>query len=254
MIHLGDITKIHGDLIPEVDVIVGGSPCQDLSVAGKRAGLIDGERSSLFMEQIRVVKEMRRKCIEDGRAAEFVKPNWMVWENVPGSYSSNGGRDFQTVLTEIVRIVEPECPDVPLPEKGKWPKFGSICDELGNWSVAWRTHDSQYWGVPQRRRRICVCACFNGVSAADILFDPQLRRETENSESDKTIGDTGRRSGRKIPPVSESVSGNSEQGKEEGQGTPSGTEGSVGRTGEATGIRAISFQERAGKPGGARES
>ena len=117
MKHLGDITKINGAEIPVVDCITGGSPCQDLSVAGKRAGL-DGERSGLFMEQIRIVKEMRKKEMENGRTAEFVRPRWMVWENVPGAFSSNGGKDFQAVLTEIVRIVEPECPDVPMPIRG----------------------------------------------------------------------------------------------------------------------------------------
>ena len=102
--HLGDITKLNGAEIPVVDCITGGSPCQDLSVAGKRAGL-DGERSGLFMEQIRIVKEMRKKEMENGRTAELVRPRWMVWENVPGAFSSNGGKDFQAVLTEIVRIV-----------------------------------------------------------------------------------------------------------------------------------------------------
>ena len=121
--HLGDITKINGAEIPPVDCITGGSPCQDLSVAGKRAGL-DGERSGLFMEQIRIVKEMREKEKQNGRTAEFVRPRWMVWENVPGAFSSNGGKDFQAVLTEIVRIVEPKCPDVPMPKDGKWSKAG----------------------------------------------------------------------------------------------------------------------------------
>jgi hypothetical protein len=111
MKHLGDITKIDGAKIPVVDCIVGGSPCQDLSVAGKREGL-DGERSGLFMEQIRVVKEMREHDRSTGRTGEFIRPRWMVWENVPGAFSSNGGKDFQTVLEEIVKIVEPECPDL----------------------------------------------------------------------------------------------------------------------------------------------
>ena len=130
MIHLGDICKINGAEITAVDVITGGSPCQDLSVAGKRAGL-DGERSGLFMEQIRIVKEMRENDIRNGRTAELVRPRYMVWENVPGAFSSNGGKDFQAVLTEIVRIVEQGCPDVPLPDKGKWPKYGAISDEMG---------------------------------------------------------------------------------------------------------------------------
>lgn len=114
MKHLGDITKIHGYDIPPVDIITGGSPCQDLSVAGKRAGL-EGERSGLFMEQIRVVKEMRDATANDD--IRLVKPRYMVWENVPGAFSSNKGSDFQAVLTEIVRIVCPEAPDVPMPAK-----------------------------------------------------------------------------------------------------------------------------------------
>lgn len=121
MIHLGDITKIDGAKIPVVDCITGGSPCQDLSVAGKRAGL-SGERSGLFMEQIRIVKEMRAKEAENGRANEFIRPRWMVWENVQGAANSNNGEDFQTVLTEIVRIIEPTAPVVPMPKDGKWTK------------------------------------------------------------------------------------------------------------------------------------
>lgn len=119
MKHLGDITKINGAEIEPVDCIVGGSPCQDLSVAGKRAGLA-GERSGLFMEQIRIVKEMReherriRGTDDDFR----FRPRYMVWENVPGAFSSNKGKDFQAVLTEIVRIVRPDAPDVPLPDRG----------------------------------------------------------------------------------------------------------------------------------------
>lgn len=117
MKHLGDITKINGAEIEPVDVITGGSPCQDLSVAGKRAGL-DGERSGLFMEQIRIVKEMRTADEQRGRAGVFIRPRYMVWENVPGAFSSNGGKDFQAVLTEIARITEPDAPDVPMFEGG----------------------------------------------------------------------------------------------------------------------------------------
>ena len=170
MQHLGDITKISGYHAPVVDCIIGGSPCQDLSVAGKRAGL-EGERSGLFMEQIRIVKEMRQRDRENGRADELLRPRFMVWENVPGAFSSNGGKDFQAVLTEIARISEPEAPDVPLPDKGKWSKSGCIYDELGSWSIAWRVHDAQFWGVPQRRKRIALVADFGGLSAPEILFE-----------------------------------------------------------------------------------
>ena len=167
MKHLGDITKIDGARIEPVDVITGGSPCQDLSIAGKRAGLA-GARSGLFMEQIRIVKEMRQ---ESERTNQLVRPRFMVWENVPGAFSSNGGRDFAAVLEEIIRIAEPEAPNIEVPEKG-WPTWGGYHDEVGGrWSVAWRVHDAQYWGVPQRRRRISVVADFGGDTAGEILFE-----------------------------------------------------------------------------------
>ena len=179
MIHLGDITKIDGHRIPAVDIITGGSPCQDLSVAGKRAGL-EGERSGLFMEQIRIVKEMRNATANVD--IRLVKPRYMVWENVPGAFSSNQGKDFQAVLTEIIRIAEPDAPDVPLP--AKWGGAGLLYDKLGRWSVAWRVHDAQFWGVPQRRKRIALVADFAGLSAGEILFerkgmcwDPQQSEE-----------------------------------------------------------------------------
>ena len=167
MMHLGDIRKIHGYDIPPVDVITGGSPCQDLSVAGKRAGL-DGERSGLFLEQIRIVKEMR-----DATGADvdirLAKPRYLVWENVPGAFSSNKGKDFQAVLTEIIRIADPNAPDVPM--SAKWGGAGLLYDKLGKWSVAWRVHDAQFWGVPQRRKRIALVADFGGLSAPEILFE-----------------------------------------------------------------------------------
>lgn len=109
MIHLGDITKINGADAPVVDVIIGGSPCQDLSVAGKRAGLA-GERSGLYMDQIRVIKEMREADALRGRTDELIRPRYMVWENVPGAFSSNGGKDFAAVLEEAIRVAEPEAP------------------------------------------------------------------------------------------------------------------------------------------------
>ena len=167
MKHLGDITKINGAEIEPVDVVTGGSPCQDLSIAGKRAGLA-GARSGLFMEQIRIVKEMRQ---ESERSNKPVRPRYMVWENVPGAFSSNRGRDFAAVLEEIIRIVEPEAPDIEVPEKG-WPTWGGYHDAVGGrWSVAWRVHDAQYWGVAQRRRRISVVADFGGDTAGEILFE-----------------------------------------------------------------------------------
>ncbi len=162
MRHLGDITKIDGRTAPWVDCIIGGSPCPDLSIAGKRAGLA-GARSGLFMEQIRLVKEMRE-------ASGTAYPRFMVWENVPGAFSSNKGQDFAAVLEETIRIVEPEAPDIEVPDKG-WPTWGGYRDVDGRWSVAWRTLDAQYWGVPQRRRRIALVADFRGCTAAEILFE-----------------------------------------------------------------------------------
>ena len=172
MIHLGDITKIPGGEAPVVDVVIGGSPCQDLSIAGKRAGLA-GARSGLYMEQIRIIKEMRDRDRRMGRTGEFVRPRYMVWENVPGAFSSNGGKDFAAVLEEAIRVAEPEAPDIEVPEKG-WNTWGGYHDEVGGrWSVAWRVLDAQHWGVPQRRRRIALVADFGGDTAWEILFNRQ---------------------------------------------------------------------------------
>lgn len=165
MKHLGDVTKIDGRTAPVVDVIIGGSPCQDLSVAGKREGL-QGERSGLFMEQIRIIKEMRQQS--EICADEFIRPRYFVWENVPGAFSSSGGEDFRVVLEEICRIKDKNA-TIPRPAGGgKWETSGCI---LGNgYSVAWRVLDAQFWGVPQRRRRIALIADFGGQSAPEILF------------------------------------------------------------------------------------
>lgn len=169
MQHIGDITKIDGATIEPVWCVTGGSPCQDLSIAGKRAGLA-GARSGLFMEQIRVIKEMREHDKQLGWAGELIRPRYMVWENVPRALSSNKGRDFAAVLEETIRIVEPEAPGIEVPEKG-WPTWGGYRDVDGRWSVAWRVHDAQYWGVPQRRRRIALVADFGGDTAHEILFE-----------------------------------------------------------------------------------
>ena len=167
---MGDICKINGAEIEPVWCITGGSPCQDLSIAGKRAGLA-GARSGLFMEQVRIVKEMREADKRNGRTGDMVRPRYLVWENVVGAFSSNQGKDFAAVLEEIIKIVEPEAPGIEVPEKG-WPTWGGYHDEVGGrWSVVWRTHDAQYWGVPQRRRRISVVADFGGDTASEIQFD-----------------------------------------------------------------------------------
>ena len=160
MKHLGDITKMTMLGTPVVNCVTFGSPCQDLSVAGKRAGLA-GERSGLFMDAVRVIKEMR--LISFGNY-----PRFAVWENVPGAFSSNGGEDFRAVLEELARIKEADV-SIPRPEKGKWAKAGIIFGD--GYSIAWRTIDAQYWGVPQRRRRIAVVVDLGGQCAGEVLFE-----------------------------------------------------------------------------------
>lgn len=180
MIHLGDITKIKGSEAPTVNVVIGGSPCQDLSVAGKRAGMkhsVMGDeettRSGLFMEQLRIIKEMRESDANSGRTGANIRPRYMVWENVPGAFSSNKGADFGAVLQETAKVVCKEAPAVPMPKSG-WPNAGCLTG-MGtggdSWSIAWRVFDAQFWGVPQRRRRIALVADFGGLSAPEILFE-----------------------------------------------------------------------------------
>lgn len=171
MKHLGDITKMTPSCTDPVDCVTFGSPCQDLSIAGKRAGLA-GERSGLFMEAVRVIKDMRLNTFG-------AYPTFAVWENVPGAFSSNKGEDFHAVLEELAHIVEPEV-SIPRPENGKWAKAGFIS---GNgWSLAWRTFDAQFWGVPQRRRRIALVVDFGGQRAGEILFErTSLRWDSEPS-------------------------------------------------------------------------
>ena len=156
--HYGDVSKLNGAGLEPVDVITFGSPCQDMSVAGKRAGL-DGARSGLFFQAVRIIKEMR---------AKYGKPRFAVWENVRGALSSAGGEDFRRVLEELCRIKD-DAADVPRPKK--WQSAGLI---RGNgYSVAWRVLDAQYWGVPQRRKRIYLVADFDGDSAGKILFESE---------------------------------------------------------------------------------
>ena len=167
MLHVGDITKLDGAALTPVDVICGGSPCQDLSVAGQRAGLA-GERSGLFMEQTRIAKEMRKADEKRNVSAHLVRPRYLVCENVPGAFSSADGEDFRAVIEEIVRIKYSAC-DVPRPESGRWESAGAVI--LGTeFSLAWRVMDAQFWGVAQRRRRIFLVADFGGTTAPEILF------------------------------------------------------------------------------------
>jgi DNA (cytosine-5)-methyltransferase 1 len=170
--HYGDITKLSGYELPVVDVITGGSPCQDLSVAGKRAGLA-GKRSGLFMEQIRIVKEMRERDRNSGRTGILVRPRYMVWENVPGAFSSGKpkGADFAAVIEEIIKVCEEGASVSVCVPDGGWTKSGCYYAEDGSWSIAWRVHDAQFWGVPQRRKRIALVADFGGLSAPEILFE-----------------------------------------------------------------------------------
>ena len=183
MKHYGDITKLSGYDLPIVDVITGGSPCQDLSVAGKRAGLA-GERSGLFMEQMRIVKEMRERDRKSGRTAWAVRPRYMVWENVPGAFSSGHpkGADFAAVIEEIIKVAEPDANVRVCVPDGGWTKSGCYYAADGAWSIAWRVHDAQFWGVPQRRKRIALVADFGGLSAPEILFERKgLRGDSAES-------------------------------------------------------------------------
>jgi len=160
MRHLGDITKISGADIEPVDIITFGSPCQDLSISGRRAGL-GGERSGLFMEALRIIREMRI-------ATNGACPARIVWENVPGAFSTNRGRDFQTVIEEIARLAAPDISIPRPPQRTGWLAAGGVMGDC--FSLAWRVLDAQYWGVPQRRRRIFIVADFGAGSAGEILF------------------------------------------------------------------------------------
>lgn len=162
MKHYGDISQMNGGEIEPVDIITFGSPCTDMSIAGRRAGL-EGKQSVLFYEAIRIIKEMR--CKTNGKY-----PRWICWENVPGAFSSNKGEDFRAVLEAIIGVVC-EGTEVPMPEKNRWPYADLYMGD--GWSLAYRTLDAQYWGVPQRRRRIYLVADFAGGSAGEILFESE---------------------------------------------------------------------------------
>ena len=189
--HYGDVSTLNGAELPPVDIITLGSPCQDLSIAGKRAGIHGGDRSNLFFQAIRIIKEMR-----DATNGRY--PRYCVWENVPGAFSSNGGNDFKTVLEAVIGVKEKGI-EVPAPENHRWAKSDVYLGD--GWSVAYRVFDAQYWGVPQRRARIYLVADFAGGSAGEILFK------------------------------SEGVSGYTPQGFRAWQGAAGGAEEGTGETG-----------------------
>lgn len=193
MKQLGSVTDIDGGAVEPVNIITFGSPCQDLSVAGKQLGIHEGQRSNLFFEAVRIIKEMRNADTANGRTGKHIRPRFAVWENVPGAFSSNKGADFQAVLQALASV---SCDGVSIPRPKKWNHAGCV---VGNgWSIAWRVYDAQYWGVPQRRKRIYLVADFAGERAGEILFER------------------------------ESVRGHSSQGGETGEGTAADAERSVG--------------------------
>lgn len=230
MKHYLNVCDVNGAEVDPVDVITFGSPCQDLSVAGKRAGLKhesngDDEttRSGLFMEAVRIIKEMREKDglerLRSGRADGHIRPRFAVWENVPGAFSSNKGEDFRVVLEELARIKDAEV-SVPLPEKGKWKQSGEIVGD--GWSIAWRTLDAQYHGVPQRRRRIFLVADFADECAGEILFECQ------------------------------GLPGYSSQSSEKGQGTSEDSSDGIGKSGKRNSLVPYTLQIRSGCEGGGK--
>ena len=234
MLHLGDITKISGYEVPITDCIIGGSPCQDLSVAGKRKGMKheamgDDEttRSGLFHEAIRIIKEMRENDRRQRNVSNVdVRPRYAIYENVPGAFSSNKGEDFRVVLEEVARISE-EGVSIPRPPKGKWETTGVVIGD--GYSIAWRVFDAQHWGVPQRRRRICLVADFNGHSAAEILFNEAKHiGSTKRGDSNSSVGYTGDKSRSEVQPICEGLSGDTQPSQETRESSPTDASGSIG--------------------------
>lgn len=230
MKHYLNVCDVNGAEVEPVDVITFGSPCQDLSVAGKRAGLkheSNGDeqttRSGLFMEAVRIIKEMRKedgfRQLRSGRTDEHIRPRFAVWENVPGAFSSNKGEDFRIVLEELARIKDAEV-SIPMPEKGKWKQSGEIVGD--GWSIAWRTLDAQYHGVPQRRRRIFLAADFADECAGEILFECK------------------------------GLPGYPSESREKGQGTSGDSSDSIGKSSERECIVPYTLQIRSGCEGGGK--
>jgi len=190
---LGSVLDINGAEIEPVDIITFGSPCQDLSVAGKQLGIHEGQRSNLFFEAIRIIKEMRNADRANGRADVDIRPRFAVWENVPGAFSSNGGEDFRAVLEAFKSV----CDDnIPIPRPKRWGRAGEMVGD--GWSLAWRVYDAQYWGVPQRRKRIYLVADFAGERAGEILFECEsmcgnpaegaAAREGATADAERSVG------------------------------------------------------------------
>lgn len=233
MQHLGDITKINGHNVPITDCVIFGAPCQDLSVAGKRAGMKHSDlgdeettRSGLFMEAVRIIKEMRETDVHNGRSGHDVRPRYGIYENVPGAFSSNAGEDFRVVLEELARVIE-EGVTIPRPAKGKWATTGVIIGD--GWSLAWRVFDAQYWGVPQRRRRICIVVDFNGHTAPQIVFsEGEHHGSTERGDSKPSVGYLGEKSRPEVQPLCEGLSRNIEQSFSQGEEATSDASGSLG--------------------------
>jgi len=286
MKHYGDITKIKGSDVEPVDIITFGSPCQDLSVAGKRAGMKselmgdeDTTRSGLFHDAIRIIKEMREHELRSGRADVDIRPRYAIYENVPGALSSNDGADFRCVLEEMCRIKDK---DAVIPQPTKWEPCGCIMGE--GYSLAYRIHDAQWFGVPQRRRRVCVLIDLNGDTAPRMVFE--LLRKTDCSDADQTVANLGEEPEPEVQTVCESLSRDTEPSGAERKGTSTDASGSVAETGKCLngwdvqskhiqpedGVAeslyagecrggggesyvaqdSLSFQERAGKPGGGK--
>ena len=228
MVHLGNICEINGAEVEKVDCITFGSPCQDVSVAGQRKGVLHEDRndeettrSGLFYEAMRIIKEMREDDINNGRTNDSARPRFGLLENVPGLLSSNQGEDFRCVLEAFCKIIDKDAV-VPRLEKGqKWSPSGCILVERG--SIAWRLTDAQYHGVPQRRRRLAVLGDFNGYEAARILFDPQLERRTESGEPYSTVRDIGRRCRSEVQPLKQGLSRDTEPSKQTRQETAGDT-------------------------------
>ena len=251
MKHLGNICEINGHNVPITDCVIFGAPCQDLSVAGKRAGMRHSDlgdeettRSGLFMEAVRIIKEMRETDVHNGRSGVDVRPRYGIYENVPGAFSSNAGEDFRVVLEELARVVE-EGVTIPRPTKGKWATTGVIIGD--GWSLAWRVFDAQYWGVPQRRRRICIVVDFNGHTAPQIVFsEGEHHGSTERGNSKPSVGNLGKEPRSEIQSLCEGLSRNIEQSLEEGEEASSDATRGFGAS-DCERTVAYTMQDREGK-------